>query len=137
MYWLSVSPVERTLHSYESSNRTIEAQELDLTPAERYELWQRLVRNAQPENRAYLYDYFWDNCSTRARDALDVTLGGKLKAAGQAPASMSLRANALRMTSDLLWEYLGLHFGLGSPTDRPMNRCRRPSCPRSCAICWA
>ena len=34
MYWLSVSPVERTLHSYESSNRTIEAQELDLTPAE-------------------------------------------------------------------------------------------------------
>jgi hypothetical protein len=26
------------------------------------------------------------------------------------------------MTSDLLWEYVGLSFGLGSPTDRPMTR---------------
>src|SRR6185436_14503495 len=38
MYWLSVSPVEQTLYSYEPSNRTIEAQELDLTPAERREM---------------------------------------------------------------------------------------------------
>jgi hypothetical protein len=122
MYWLSVSPVQQTLRSYQASNRTIEAQELDLTPAEREGLFRRLAQNARPENREYLYDYFWDNCSTRVRDAIDVTLGGKVKAAGQAPASMSLRANALRMTSDLLWEYVGLHFGLGSPTDRPMNR---------------
>jgi hypothetical protein len=121
MYWLSVSPVESSFYSYEATNRTIEAQELDLTPAERYELFRRLLDNARPEHREYLYDYFYDNCSTRVRDAIDVTVGGRLKAAGQAPASMSLRANALRMTSDLLWEYVGLYFGLGSPTDRPMT----------------
>jgi hypothetical protein len=34
---------------------------------------------------------------------------------------MSMRANALRMTADLLPEYLGLHLGLGSPTDQPIN----------------
>jgi len=122
MYWLSVSPVGPALYSYEASNRTIEVQELDLTPAERYGLYRRLVDNARPENREYLYDYFWDNCSTRVRDAIDLTVGGKVKAVAQGPASMSLRANALRMTSDLPWEYVGLHFGLGSPTDRPMTR---------------
>src|SRR4029450_5190838 len=35
MYWLSVSPVGSSFASYQGSNRTIEAQELDLTPAER------------------------------------------------------------------------------------------------------
>ena len=121
MYWLSVSGVETALQSYQATNRTIEAQELDLTPAEREGLYRRLLDNARPENRAYLYDYFWDNCSTRVRDAIDLTLGGKVKTAGQAPAAMTLRAHALRLTSDLLWEYVGLHFGLGRPTDRPMN----------------
>jgi len=122
MYWLSVSPEKASLRSYQATNRTIEIQELDLTPAEREGLYRRLLDNARPEHREYLYDYFWDNCSTRVRDAIDVTIGGRLKAAGQGPASMSLRANALRMTSDLLWEYVGLHFGLGSLTDRPMTR---------------
>jgi hypothetical protein len=122
MYWLSVTPIERALYSYQATNRTIEVQELDLTPAERVGLFRRLVENARPENREYLYDYFWDNCSTRVRDAIDVTLGGQLKAAAQGPASMSLRANALRLTADLMWEYVGLDFGLGSLTDRPMNR---------------
>ena len=121
MYWLSVSPVDSALQSYQATNRTIEAQELDLTPAEREGLYRRLLENSKRENREYLYDYFWDNCSTRVRDAIDVTLGGKVKVAGQAPAAMTLRAHALRLTSDLLWEYVGLHFGLGQPTDRPMN----------------
>jgi hypothetical protein len=121
MYWLSVSPLESTLWSYESSNRTIEMQELDLTPVERWGLYQRLLTNARPENREYLYDYFWDNCSTRVRDAIDATIGGRLKAAALAPATMSLRANALRMTADLRWEYVALSFALGSLTDRPMN----------------
>jgi hypothetical protein len=121
MYWLSVSPVDSALESYRATNRTIEAQELDLTPAERLGLFQRLQENSKLENREYLYDYFWDNCSTRVRDAIDVTLGGKVKVAGQAPAAMTLRAHALRLTADLLWEYVGLHFGLGQPTDRPLN----------------
>jgi hypothetical protein len=121
MYWLSVSPIDQTLSSYQSSNRDISVQELDLTPAERKGMFERLLANARPDKREYLYDYFWDNCSTRVRDAIDVTLGGRLRAAGQGPASMSLRANALRMTSDLLWEYTGLYFGLGGPTDVSMS----------------
>ncbi len=121
MYWLSVAPADETLESYRDENRTIEAQELDLLPAERAALLERVMVNAKPANREYLYDYFWDNCSTRVRDAVDAVVGGKVKATGQAPGSMSLRAHALRMTADLKWEYVGLHFGLGSLTDRPMT----------------
>jgi hypothetical protein len=101
----------------------VQIQELDLTPEQARELDQRLKHNAIPENSRYLYDYFWDNCSTRVRDAVDQTIGGALKAASSArPASMSPRHQALRLTADLLWEYVGLHFGLGRPTDVVKSR---------------
>jgi len=118
-YWLSVGSVAETLHSYQAANRTIEAQELDLTPAQRWGLLSRLRHNALPENRGYLYDYFWDNCSTRVRDAVDAAVGGRVKGTGAAPGTMTLRDHVLRMTSDLLWEYVGLHFSLGKVTDAP------------------
>jgi hypothetical protein len=113
--------VAETLRSYQAADRTIEAQELDLTPAQRWGMLNRLRHNALPENRGYLYDYFWDNCSTRVRDAIDAVVGGRVKAAGAAPGTMTLRDHALRMTSDPLWEYVGLYFGLGRLTDAPLT----------------
>jgi hypothetical protein len=124
-----VTPVEETLYSYQTSNRTIEAQELDLTPAERWTLYQNLRENARPENREYLYDYFWDNCSTRVRDAIDRVAGGRVKAAGQGPATMTFRQHALRMTADTFWVYAGLHLGLGSPTDASVDVWREAFLP--------
>lgn len=118
-YWLSVGSVAETLKSYQAANRTIEAQELDLTPAQRWGLLSRLRQNALPENRGYLYDYFWDNCSTRVRDAVDAAVDGRVRGAGAAPGTMTLRDHVLRMTSNLLWEYVGLHFSLGKVTDAP------------------
>jgi hypothetical protein len=120
-YWLSVSSMEETFASYVSDNRTVEAQELDLTPAQKTALWQSLRENARPENREYLYDYFRDNCSTRVRDAIDRAVGSLLRQAGQRPVAMTFRADALRMTADFFPEYLGLDLGLGRPTDAPIT----------------
>jgi hypothetical protein len=121
-YWLSVSTVEQTLASYEAENRTIEAQELDLGPAEKRALRDRLETNARPENRSYKYDYFLDNCSTRVRDAIDAAAGGRLKAASQGTARLTLRGQALRLTADVIPEYLALYLVLGPTTDRPVDR---------------
>src|SRR5262245_43520414 len=120
-YWLSVSSAAETLHSYQAANRTIEAQELDLTPAQRWGMLSRLRQDSLPENRGYFYDYFRNNCSTRVRDAVDAVVGGRVKAAGAAPGTMTLRDHTLRMTSDLPWEYVGLHFSLGKLTDAPLT----------------
>jgi hypothetical protein len=122
MYWLSVSSIDRTTAAYQKENRTIEVQELDLPAAEKEALAARLADNALPEKRAYKYDYFLDNCSTRVRDAVDKATGGRLRAASTAPARMTLRAQALRMTADLWWEYLALHLILGPSTDLPGDR---------------
>jgi hypothetical protein len=122
MYWLSVSGVEDTVQSYAAANRSIIAQELDLTPSQRLALWQALRLNARPENREYLYDYFYDNCSTRVRDAIDRAVDGRVRAAGRAPAALTFRDHALRMTADLWPEAVGIDLGLGPSADKPIDR---------------
>ncbi|HXI59064.1 MAG TPA: DUF4105 domain-containing protein, partial [Polyangia bacterium] len=112
-YWLSVSSLDRTLATYQHENRSVEAQELELEPAEKAALAERLEVNARPEKRNYKYDYFLDNCSTRVRDAIDVVTGGRLRASAQGPARLTLREQALRLTADLPWEYLTLYLILG------------------------
>jgi len=121
-YWLSVGGAVATMESYSADNRTVLSQELDLTSARKWALWQALRENARPENRAYLYDYFFDNCSTRVRDALDRVVDGRIRAAGQSPAARTLRDHALRSVADFLPEYVGLHLGLGRATDKPIDR---------------
>jgi hypothetical protein len=120
-YWLSLSGRDDALYGYRASNRTIEIQELDLTEDQIRLLDERLRENALPQNREYLYDYFWDNCSTRVRDAIDAVVDGRVRVSARAPAPQTFRAHALRMTADLFPEYLGLHFGLGSFTDTPTS----------------
>jgi len=106
---------------YVHENRTIEAQELDLSPAQRLALRTSLRENARPENREYLYDYFRDNCSTRVRDAVDRVVNGRVRQAGQTRVNSTLRGDSLRMTADFFPEYLGLDLGLGRSTDAPLS----------------
>src|SRR5512133_613009 len=118
-YWLSRESMTRTVYHYSAEERSLLAQHLRLTPAERLALKQQLEINALPENRAYKYDYFFDNCSTRVRDAIDRVTNGQLHEAMRGPASQSLRSHALRVTSDYFLEYLVLSIGLGPLVDKP------------------
>jgi hypothetical protein len=120
-YWLSRSSMATTVRVYRRENRSIEAQELDLSRAQKQALAERLEINARPENRHYRYDYFADNCSTRVRDAVDAVLGGNLHGGAVEPGSMSLREHALRMSADNLPLYTALLIALGPATDEPID----------------
>ena len=122
MYWLARTPRDPTIRGYVSEDRSVEIQELDLTPTQRKAMLNRLEDNARPENRYYLYDYFYDNCSTRVRDVVDVITSGLLRRQGQTPATLTFREHALRLTADLTWEYLALLYALGVPADKQATR---------------
>jgi hypothetical protein len=121
-YWLSVSGLRTTLASYQAENRSIRVQELRLDPAVARALKERLDVNAQPQNRAYKYDYFMDNCSTRVRDAVDWATGGRVRTVGRTPARLTLRNQALRMTASYAPLYLAIDLVLGPAADRPIDR---------------
>ena len=54
--------------AYKEDNRTIDEQILNLSTEEKQKLFNYLENNYKPENRRYLYDFFYDNCATRIRD---------------------------------------------------------------------
>ncbi|HVY30649.1 MAG TPA: DUF4105 domain-containing protein [Polyangiaceae bacterium] len=121
-YWLSVTTLENTRRAYAAEHRSLTAQELELSAAERAALYRRLSDNAKPEHKYYDYDYYRDNCSTRVRDAIDQLLGGELKREVTGAGRLTFRQHTLRLVGDTPWLYFGLDAALGTPTDRPTTR---------------
>ena len=119
-YWVAVTTLSRTMGRYRYTNRDVAAQKLRLTPEQSAALYEMLELNIQPENRFYRYDYYYDNCSTRLRDALDRITDGALRRAFIGPATMSLRDHSLRHTANDWKYYLGLDVGLAN-VDAPIN----------------
>ena len=134
-YWLGVdSSLDNELFIYQMRGRNLSAQELNLAPAQRADLAERLARNALPGNRYYQYDYFLDNCSTRVRDMLDQVLGGALRRATvDRPTTATFRFHTLRsLTNDPpLW--LAIDAGLGPRTDRPIDQWHEMFLPQAVA----
>lgn len=108
---------------YTDAGRMVRAQRLQLTQQQVHSLENYLVNEVQPENRDYLYDYFYANCSTRLRDALDLALDGGLSAVltGQA-ANLNIRQRVNRLSWPDPWLFLALQAALGSPIDNPATR---------------
>jgi hypothetical protein len=118
-YQLSASgaPLRAVAWYWEQEGRPSIEQTLDLTLAQRRELFRALVENARPENRSYRYDFFFDNCATRPRDVIESVAGDGLRSRLAEPAE-SFR----RLLDPYLVERPGLDLamdvGLGPPADR-------------------
>ncbi len=80
-FWVSVSDLETMIASFEIEDRTIYRQALPLKEREAEKLALALEHDALPENRAYVYNHFLENCSTRPRDHIDRATGGLLRRA--------------------------------------------------------
>ena len=123
LYFSIAQPATREFEYYRQENRSIRAQKLNLTTTQYQQLRDYLLREIQPENRNYRYDYYLNNCSTRIRDALDIALDGELYArTGQVSAKLNFRDQTRRLTQMQFWYYLGLETGLGFPVDREVTR---------------
>lgn len=122
VYWLGKESLAQRLQYARRLGRSLDAQELSLTGAQKRALLDALEENLREENRYYKYDYYRDNCATRVRDAIDSVLQGKLRAASQGPAAMTWRAHTLRLTAEDPLLSLALTAVLAGFTDRPISQ---------------
>lgn len=123
LYMLGVSDIQNTLYQYEYLNRSVWAQELELTPEQARQVRDFLVINSLPANREYLYDYYRDNCSTRVRDVIDRVIGGGLRAATAGRVTeTTYRWHSERLVADDKPTYFGLAGGLGPAADRRIDQ---------------
>ncbi|MFH1000942.1 MAG: DUF4105 domain-containing protein [Bacteroidota bacterium] len=77
-YKLSLSKYEYFIFEYEAEERSVFEQKLNFNKTEKQKLYELLVENYKPENRYYLYDFFYDNCSSRIRDIVENATVAKL-----------------------------------------------------------
>ncbi len=117
-YRLAVGTFERTLAEYRYLERPVIEQGLALSPKERQRLFLFAETNALPEHREYRYDFLFDNCSTRPRDALEWAAGERLNFGDYRPDEATFREIIEPyLDADPALE-LGIDLGFGRPTDR-------------------
>ena len=121
-YWMAAFQTEEYNAHYKEENRTIRVQQLALSNVEKAALAEFLVWNAAEENKYYRYDYYNDNCSTRARDALDYVLKGRLKPAlDTGTFGRTWRGETARVTGSDLLVYSGIEVALGRNADKKLT----------------
>ena len=64
-YELGIDDTDFFLEIYRLRGSLVKEQILNLNAAEREKLWQALMKNYEPENRYYRYNFVFDNCATR------------------------------------------------------------------------
>lgn len=121
-YRLSRAPFKRAKPAYMRDNRSLTEQTLHLDSLQKQQLYDFLENNYKPENREYLYDFFFDNCATRPRDVLQTILGDKLVMDTTHLKTAKTFRNVLdEHLEGKYWGDFGIDLILGAKTDRVMT----------------
>ncbi|MEM9723294.1 MAG: DUF4105 domain-containing protein [Bacteroidota bacterium] len=119
-YILSVEDYQRFRYFYLYNKRSVYEQGLLLSLPERQRFYEYLYTNALPENRMYLYDYFFKNCSSVPRDILFEQLGDSLQVDSSLfqPGNLTFRELIHEKLTRLPWMKFGIDLILGMKIDR-------------------
>ena len=104
---------------YSGENRTIKEQVLNLSTEQKQKLFNYLENNYKPENRKYLYDFFYDNCATKIRDVLSTISNNTISF--EKPENFqqkTFRELIYEHVDKNSWGSLGIDIALGSVVDR-------------------
>jgi hypothetical protein len=121
-YQLGVRKYQDFHYEYEYFNRYVHEQKLDLTDSQKQKVFDYLLWNSKPENKSYVYDYFYNNCATKIRDVFADVLKGEVVFDG----SYVKTKYTIRQLTDLYlqqqpWGDLGIDICLGLPMDKPAS----------------
>lgn len=119
-YQLGIVPYRYFETEYALRGSSVYQQTLNLKPEEKLRLWQVLEENYLPQNRVYRYNFFYDNCTTRARDRIEQCIDGKIEYP-EARSGLSFRGIVHQYTDGHEWEEFGIDLCLGAEADRPIS----------------
>ncbi|MEO1054843.1 MAG: DUF4105 domain-containing protein [Bacteroidota bacterium] len=118
-YKLGVSDYKWFRDYYIYYDRFIHEQVLNFDQNQKQRFFDFLQWNSLPENQYYFYDYFYDNCATRVRDALKRVFKDSIQFDG----SYVQTDYTIRELTDLYldqqpWGDFGIDLALGLPMDK-------------------
>lgn len=115
-YQLGIIPFPYFESEYALRGSSVYQQVLNLRTSEKLALLKLLEDNYRPENRIYRYNYFYDNCTTRARDQIEKSIQGKV-VYPSVDWKKTFRGIVHEFTVDSPWDELGIDLCLGAEAD--------------------
>ncbi len=118
-YMLSLTTYDRFIVEYDYFKRGVREQVLDLNAEQRDFLVQHLNALYDPARRFYKYDFFFNNCATKVRDAFEIALGKQLTWNDPVEQEQKTFRNLIdEYVYPLPWADLGIDLALGAVIDR-------------------
>ena len=132
-YYVNVEEFEDFKFGYIAENRGITEQVLNFTAAEKITIHRALIENIKEENKFYMYDFFYDNCTTRLRDIIVKYHHPSPVLPAVMPTTYTFR-NAIHQYLDNNhkdWSKFGIDILLGAPTDAVMTNAQQEFLPEN------
>jgi hypothetical protein len=106
-YELGAYPYKYFRIEYERFGSEVVEQVLNLTNEEKLRLQFLLADNMQPAKTVYRYNYFYNNCTTKARDIIEQCINGRIEYTGYKKDTLTYRTTVHAMTEQHPWARFG------------------------------
>lgn len=130
-YQMGIVPYQMFLMEYARHGRGVVQQRLNLSDEDKTAIVQALSENYLPQNRIYRYNYFYDNCTLRARDILIGKISGRVEYAVNTAVECSYREMIRQWTENHRWARFGNDLLLGVKADVKTGFVQRQFLPDS------
>ena len=120
-YEMGIIPFDAFMKEYKREHRWVIEQVLNLSPADKRSIAMAIDANYLPENRVYRYNYFYDNCTTRARDLLANNIQGTVVYKSTPNTQTTFRSEIHQWNRQQLWARFGNDLLLGIGADQNLT----------------
>ena len=121
-YQIGIYPMSDFMAEYSAEGRWVRQQRLHLSREEKLKVLHAIEENAQPENRTYRYNFFFDNCTTRAREMVITNIGYCNTNFKDTDAQSTYREEIHKLNGNHRWARFGNDLLLGYLSDRDLTQ---------------
>ena len=121
-YQIGIYPMTDFMAEYSAEGRWVRQQRLHLSREEKQKVLHAIEENAQPENRTYRYNFFFDNCTTRAREMVITNIGYCNTNFKDTDAQSTYREEIHKLNGNHRWARFGNDLLLGYLSDRDLTQ---------------
>lgn len=120
-YEMGIQDFNDFCYEYQYFGSQVTQQEINLTPEEKGQLLKALQDN-YANARVYRYNYFYNNCTTKARDIILKSINGKIEYKNAIDKSVSFRDLIHGCNANYSWASFGNDLLLGFKADMETTR---------------
>lgn len=120
-YEMGIQDFNDFCYEYQYFGSQVTQQEINLTPEEKGQLLKALQDN-YANARVYRYNYFYNNCTTKARDIILKSINGKIEYKNAIDKSVSFRDLIHGRNANYSWASFGNDLLLGFKADMQTTR---------------